>query len=250
MGGSVMASSPDRLTALQRDLLVAFFERERGFFLTGGAALSGFYLHHRETTDLDFFTHDREAFERGAFALRAAASHVGAEVTIKQDAPGFRRYLVTRGEESVLVDTVWERVPAAYPHKNEEGSIVLDSPEEITVNKLTTLVSRSEPRDIVDLMLLERSGCSIDAALPKALAKDGGCTPATLAWVLSQVHIPDGAAPEGACDDLRDDPPHADSSGRSTTSPGYFKSKRSSSITLFQAFAKSFTNFCFPSSAA
>lgn len=192
-----MASSPHRLTPLQRDLLLAFFERERGFFLTGGAALAGFYLHHRETTDLDFFTHDGEAFERGAFALRAAAAHLGAEVSVKQDAPGFRRYLVTRGDDSVVVDTVWERVKDAYPEKKAEGRIVLDSPEEITVNKLTTLVSRSEPRDIVDLMLLERSGCSIDAALPKALEKDGGCTPATLAWVLSQVSIPDRAALPG-----------------------------------------------------
>ncbi len=189
-----MASSPDRLTPLQRDLLLAFFEREQGFFLTGGAALAGFYLHHRETTDLDFFTHDGDAFERGAFALRAAADHVGAEVSIKQDAPGFKRYLITRGGDSVLVDTVWERVKPAYPEKRMDGRIVLDSAEEIAVNKLTTLVSRSEPRDIVDLMLLERSGLSIDAALPKALEKDGGCTPATLAWVLSQVSIPDGVA--------------------------------------------------------
>ena len=192
-----MASSPDRLTQLQRDLVLAFFEREQGFFLTGGAALAGFYLHHRETTDLDFFTHDSEAFERGAFALRAAADQMGAEVSIKQDAPGFKRYLITRGDDSVLVDTVWERVKAAYPEKRREGRIVLDSAEEITVNKLTTLVSRSEPRDIVDLMLLERSGLSIDAALPRALEKDGGCTPATLAWVLSQVSIPDGAALPG-----------------------------------------------------
>lgn len=192
-----MASSPDRLTPLQRDLLLAFFERERGFFLTGGAALAGFYLHHRETTDLDFFTHDGEAFERGAFALRAAVDALGGAVSVKQDAPGFKRYLVTRGDDSVLVDTVWERVKDAYPDKKSEGCIVLDSAEEITVNKLTTLVSRSEPRDIVDLMLLERSGISIDAALPKALEKDGGCTPATLAWVLSQVSIPDGAALPG-----------------------------------------------------
>jgi hypothetical protein len=41
-------------------------------------------------------------------------------------------------------------------------------------------------------MLLERAGFSIEAALPAALAKDGGCTPATLAWLLSEVAIPDG----------------------------------------------------------
>jgi hypothetical protein len=40
---------PDRLTSLQRDLLAAFFEREKRFFLTGGAALAGFYFGHRDT---------------------------------------------------------------------------------------------------------------------------------------------------------------------------------------------------------
>lgn len=45
-----------RLTLLQRDILDAFFQRENRFFLTGGAALSGFYLGHRETHDLDLFT--------------------------------------------------------------------------------------------------------------------------------------------------------------------------------------------------
>jgi hypothetical protein len=38
-------------------------------------------------------------------------------------------------------------------------------------------------------MLLERAGYSIEAALPAAL---GGCTPATLAWLLSEVKVPDG----------------------------------------------------------
>jgi hypothetical protein len=28
--------------------------------------------------------------------------------------------------------------------------------------------------------------------LPVALTKDGGCTPATLAWLLSEITIPDG----------------------------------------------------------
>jgi len=38
------SSAPSKLTALQRDVLDAFFQRERGFFLTGGAALAGFHL--------------------------------------------------------------------------------------------------------------------------------------------------------------------------------------------------------------
>ena len=51
-----MDSFPSKLTALQRDLLREFFARERSFFLTGGAALAGFYFGHRETEDLDFFS--------------------------------------------------------------------------------------------------------------------------------------------------------------------------------------------------
>ena len=41
---------------MQKEALSAFFEREREFFLTGGAALVGFHLRHRTTTDLDLFT--------------------------------------------------------------------------------------------------------------------------------------------------------------------------------------------------
>ncbi len=44
------------LSALQQDVPAAFFSREHRFFLTGGAALAGFYLGHRETHDLDLFT--------------------------------------------------------------------------------------------------------------------------------------------------------------------------------------------------
>ncbi len=42
-----------KLTTLQHEFLDAFFQRESRFFLTGGAALAGFYLGHRETHDLD-----------------------------------------------------------------------------------------------------------------------------------------------------------------------------------------------------
>lgn len=49
----------DRLTPLQREILERFFARQSGFFLTGGGALAGFHLGHRETHDLDLFTDRR-----------------------------------------------------------------------------------------------------------------------------------------------------------------------------------------------
>lgn len=46
----------NKLSVLQQDVLREFFARENRFFLTGGAALVGFHLGHRETHDLDLFT--------------------------------------------------------------------------------------------------------------------------------------------------------------------------------------------------
>ena len=188
-----MASLQPELTPLQRQLLHAFFERESGFFLSGGAALVGFYLHHRETEDLDLFTVEGSSFERGTHALADAVSALGATMVARQQATGFHRYFVNRGEEAVIVDLVLDRVPQIHVEKWERDGIRMDPPDEILINKLNTIASRSEIRDIVDVMALERAGHAVEDALEGALAKDGGCTPATLAWVLSEIEIPDQA---------------------------------------------------------
>ncbi|MBI3815671.1 MAG: nucleotidyl transferase AbiEii/AbiGii toxin family protein [Nitrospinae bacterium] len=50
------------LTSLQVRVLEKIYKADRysgiakDFFLTGGTALSAFYLHHRESIDLDFFS--------------------------------------------------------------------------------------------------------------------------------------------------------------------------------------------------
>jgi hypothetical protein len=43
-------------TPIKCQFLKAFFAREKRFFLTGGSALGLFYLDHRLSYDLDFFT--------------------------------------------------------------------------------------------------------------------------------------------------------------------------------------------------
>ena len=74
------------------------------------------------------------------------------------------------------------------------NSVRLDPAAEIMANKLAAIVGRAEERDLVDVMFLERAGYPVEAALAGALAKDGGCTPASLAWLLSEVTIPDDLA--------------------------------------------------------
>jgi predicted nucleotidyltransferase component of viral defense system len=191
-----MASS--KLSAFQREVLEAIFARaDESMFLTGGAALAGFHLGHRTTDDLDLFTPDPEAFQRARHVVSEAAAALGASLEVRQDAPGFRRYAVIRGDDALVVDTVLERVAQVSPEKLRIGSVRVDPPEEILANKLTAIVGRMEERDIVDVLFLERSGLRVEDALPGALAKDGGATPATLAWLLSEMKVPDRAVLPG-----------------------------------------------------
>jgi len=99
--------------------------------------------------------------------------------------------VLTRDGEGVVVDIVKDTGPQLHADKLELDNIVIDPADEILANKLTAIVGRAEERDLVDVLFLERAGYSVEAALPVALAKDGGCTPATLAWLLSEVTIPD-----------------------------------------------------------
>jgi hypothetical protein len=193
-----------RLTPLQVEVLEAFFRREQGFFLTGGAALAGFHLGHRETHDLDLFTLAGPLTD-GAEALRDLAREIGARCEETRTAPEFRRFVLSRGDESVVVDLVVERAPQLVADKPSVGSIRLDPPEEILANKLCALLGRAEIRDLVDVRALEEAGLSLERALEAGQRKDGGLTPAQLAWVLSQISIGDQARIPGggAAPDLR-----------------------------------------------
>jgi hypothetical protein len=192
------------LDRLQQNVLDAFFEIERQFFLTGGAALAGFHLRHRRTLDLDLFTAE-DRLEEGESALRVAAQRTGATVEGLRASPTFRRFLLRRGEESVVVDLVRDLAPQIEQDKQQIGQIMLDSPREIMANKLCTLLSRAELRDLVDVRALEEAGYTVEEHLPLATRKEAGLTAAQLAWVLSEIELGDDATPPGgvSVEDLR-----------------------------------------------
>ncbi len=193
------------LDDFQQEVLSGFFERESRFFLTGGAALAGFHLGHRRTQDLDLFTTESH-LEDGVAALAATGREIGASIEALQTAPDFRRFLLRRGEEAVVVDLVRDLAPQLYAEKRVINGIRIDPPEEILANKLCTLLSRSEIRDLVDVRALEKAGFPIERHFEAAAQKDGGLTPGQLAWVLSEVRIGDDAQPPGgvSASELRD----------------------------------------------
>jgi len=187
-----MSGPRGRLTRLQAEALDAFFAHEDRFYLTGGAALAGYHLAHRETHDLDLFSLS-PVMEDGVRGLRQAALETGASLRELRTAPEFRRFLLSRTDESVVVDLVIEHVEQVHPDKPRHGRVRVDPADEIFANKLCALLGRSEIRDLVDVRALEGLGLSLDDALAAGRRKDGGLTPGQLAWVLSQIVIGDGA---------------------------------------------------------
>lgn len=187
-----MDCSP-RLSRLQQDLLREFFARERRFVLTGGGALVGYHLHHRTSDDLDLFAKPPARVEEARRAIEAAAEALGAVVESLRVYPDFLRLLVRRAEESAVVDLVIDRSPGIDESEDVGNGIRVHSLREIAANKVCALIGRAEVRDLVDLRAILARGIELRSALSDAETKDGGVSAATLAWILDQIVIGEGA---------------------------------------------------------
>lgn len=162
--------------------------------LAGGAALSGAHLAHRLSADVDLFVHDRAAHRRACRHLQDAVTAAGGTTTVVQDAGAFWRATVTIGALTCDFDLVHESVPDIEEPPPPIDGIVVESLADLRAAKLTCLVSRSEPRDLVDVLFLERAGFRPEDDLDLALQKDAGIDPAVLAWLLRQ--FPVGPMPQ------------------------------------------------------
>lgn len=124
-----------------------------GFYFTGGTALSSFYLSHRYSEDLDFFSQKKfdnqviltlmeEWGNRHNFSLKSRF----IEVVYIFD-------LLFNNKTQLKVDFSY------YPYKRLEKGIIVDNLEidsllDIAVNKMLTISQRSEVKDFVDLYFL------------------------------------------------------------------------------------------------
>lgn len=170
------------------DLLRACSERVP-FHLGGGAALSGLYLRHRLSADADLFVHDKQGHRELVAALPHIASELGRSIEIVRDGGTFVRARVVLGDHQLAFDLVHEpQADLEAPPPAVEG-VVVESLADLRASKLTCILSRSEPRDLVDLLFLDRAGYAPERDLALALRKDGGIDPGILAWLLGSFPV-------------------------------------------------------------
>lgn len=123
------------------------------FYFTGGTALSSFYLHHRYSDDLDFFSEKQFSNEE---VLRF----------IEKKSKEFQFTFQARSVEVVYIFNLFFGKKsqlkvdfAYYPHKRvEKGNIIegleVDSLIDIAINKIFVISQRGNVKDFVDLYFL------------------------------------------------------------------------------------------------
>lgn len=148
------------LTPFQEEILRALAPTGIGetFVLTGGTALSAFYLQHRFSEDLDFFAPDEAAMTLVRPALERTAGVLGARVEYSRVYATFLDCRIFRpGEDPVRVDfAVDQPYRLEPPVPRPEYGIRADGSLDIGCNKLSALFDRHEPKDFVDVFFVDR----------------------------------------------------------------------------------------------
>jgi hypothetical protein len=157
--------------------------------LGGGAALAGAYLAHRTTGDVDLFCHDGAEMRLLVQVISDVAREAGLESVVLRDARSLVRARIFSADVSAELDVVFEPAPDLEPPPAPVEGIVVESLADLRASKLTCVLSRSEPRDLVDLYFLDQAGHPPERDLGLAIRKDAGIDPGVLAWVLSEFPV-------------------------------------------------------------
>lgn len=163
------------LTPLQREFmeLLASLPDKEQFYLAGGTALSEYYLGHRLSFDLDYFTSTENLILPLSYQIENACQKKGLSLKVVRRFGTFVELLVENGNESLKVDLALDS-PYRFesPVLSNEG-IYINDYADLRSDKLLAYFGRSEPRDAVDLYFILQKE-SPEALLEHAAKKDTG----------------------------------------------------------------------------
>ena len=178
-----------RLYPFQDRVLTVIKETETPFYLTGGTALSRFYLDHRYSDDLDFFVNYDSGFRKYVNIIVDDLKKVGSLEILYAADNFYRANILDKGKNIELklefVNDVPSHIGTLLLH-DRFGNI--DSIENIFANKITAILDRLMPKDIGDFWsILKKYNLSLKQALTDADSKATGIHPTYLARVISEI---------------------------------------------------------------
>jgi predicted nucleotidyltransferase component of viral defense system len=166
------------LTGLQRKILNLFgnLPDNEAFYLTGGTALSAFYLKHRQSYDLDFFTSVEGLILPFSQKLEALLKKDELRVERLRGFQSFVELSVSSLNETTAIHFAFDS-PFRFEQPSaaaEFPAIKIDSLLDIATNKVLALFGRAALRDFVDVYFLLRDHFAKTELLEKSALKDPG----------------------------------------------------------------------------
>lgn len=130
------------------------------FYFTGGTALAEFYLHHRLSEDLDFFSKNKIDQRRIFIIISRWSKKYNFEFSSRFVEVVYRFNLTFKDNSSLKVD--FSHYPYPLVEKGAKyKSIRLDSLKDIAINKLLVISQRTDVKDFVDLYFLLKEKFSV-----------------------------------------------------------------------------------------
>jgi len=140
----------ENLYPLQDKILSLIEEQETDFYLSGGTALSRCYFNHRYSDDLDLFVNQHKRYQNfSETVLETVRNEFGLEITNKSE--NFYSFLV---EDTLKVDLINDVAAHIGEFKKCEIFSKTDNVNNILSNKISSIASREEPKDVVDIWII------------------------------------------------------------------------------------------------
>ena len=175
------------LTPLQKEFIeiLASLPDKNQFYLAGGTALAEYYLGHRLSFDLDFFTGTENLVLPTSYQIENACQKKNLSLNVVRRFSTFVEFLAEKNNEKLRIDLALDS-PYRFeqPVLSSEGILINDYPD-LRVDKLLAYFGRTEPRDAVDLYFILQKE-SPEALLEQAAQKDPGFDPYFFAIALNR----------------------------------------------------------------
>jgi predicted nucleotidyltransferase component of viral defense system len=188
------------LADIQKEILnyLSDIPELEAFYLTGGTALSRFYLGHRKSNDLDFFTSEEELIQPFSLKIEEVLKKARFDVERKRGFRSFIELAVSVHSESTIIHLALDspyRLDSTTVAEEFPG-IRIDSLEDIAANKLLALFGRATLRDFVDVFFLVREKFEKNELILMAKKKDPGFDLYWLATAFERVREFSADSPE------------------------------------------------------
>ncbi len=171
------------LTSFQCEIcrLIAANRIEQGeSYVAGGVALNTLMGTSRISRDIDLF-HDTDEALRATWNIdRALLTRNQFKISIMREMPSFIEAIVSKGNESVLMQWARDSAYRFFPLVENETFGLTLHPFDLATNKVLALTGRLEVRDWIDLINCHHKIQPLGYLFWAACGKDPGFSPASL----------------------------------------------------------------------